>query len=204
MKLKSLILLAALIIGGGCSCDCEDYPNYYDVTGINADTHILAKRLGNQTESEYLLAINEKVDYDKLIIRLKPSMTYYGERRKSRGFSFVNSAYACKCSEGYPGWMGSKEQLSEIKIYSDTAFNPGGHSSDLLNQYFEIADMTGDTYDKFFDIDALLATKPLISLSIRLRLKAKPTGSLNHKFTIHYKLTNGEFYTATTQEIIFN
>lgn len=205
MKLKSLILLTALMIGGGCSCECEDYPNYFDVTGINADANVIARRLGNQTEGEYGLENNEKVDYNKFLIYLTPTKTYYGKGSKSIGFSFTNSAYACSCSEESPGWMGSVEQLSEIKIYSDSAFNLGESPSVLLNQYFEMAGMTADTDDDFFDLETVLATKPQLSIvSVRLRLKAKPTGSLNHKFSIQYKLTNGESYTATTQQIIFN
>jgi hypothetical protein len=203
MKLKSLILLVALMIGGGCSCDCENYPNYYDVKGISANALIIAKRLGNQTEAEYRLEVNEIVDYSKLVISLKSINTYYGERSNTVGFSLINSAYACSCAEEYPGYMGSKEQLSEIKIYSDAALNLGENPSELLNQYFEMAGMTGETYNDFFDLDQTLSTKPTLStFSVRLRLKAKPSGSMNHRFRIHYTLTNGETYTATTQEIM--
>lgn len=207
MKIKTLILLAILMIGG-CVCDCDDSerPNYYDITGINADSHILAKRLGNQTEGEYRLSINEKVSYDKLVIILIPTKTfYYGKKNKTMGLSFVNSAYACKCDDSMPGEMGSKEQLSEIKIYSDTPLNMGGNPSELLNQYFEMSGLTGDTYDKFFDLETVLNSKPVLSiLPFKFRLKAKPTAALNYKFTFHIKLTNGESYIATTQEIVFN
>jgi hypothetical protein len=120
-------------------------------------------------------------------------------------FSFVNSAYACKCDASMPGWMGSKEQLSEIKIYSNTALNEGGSSSELLNQYFEMSGITEGTYDKFFDLEAILRAKPVLSTqTVRLRLKAQPTGASNHRFTIHFKLTNGESYIATTPEIVYN
>ncbi len=205
MKLKSLILLAVLMIGGGCLCDCEDQPNYYNVTGINAVANVLAERFGNQTEREYKLENNEKVDYNKLIIQLIPTKTYYGKKSETIGFSFVNSAYACKCGELSPGEMGSTERLSEIKIYSDAAFTSGGSSSELLNQYFEIAGMTYETYREFFDLNSVLINKPVLStFEVKLRLKTKPTGIMNHKFTIQYKLTNGESYTATTQEVMFN
>ena len=117
----------------------------------------------------------------------------------------MNSAHACSCAEEAPGQMGSTERLSEIKISSDAAFTSGGNSSELLNQYFEMAGLTEGTTNEFFNLESLLNTKPMLSVyAVRLRLKSKPTGSLNHKFTIQYKLTNGESYTATTQEIMFN
>ena len=99
--------------------------------------------------------------------------------------------------------MGSKEEISEIKIFSNVPFSTSGNASDLLNQYFEISGLGQD--DNFMDIDAVLATKPRLGLrTIKLRLKSKPEGELTHRFTIQYKQANGESYSATTQQIRFN
>ena len=116
-------------------------------------------------------------------------------------FSFVSSAYACKCSEEFPGRLGSVEQVSEIKIFSKSPFRKEGNSSELLNEYFEIG---WGWEGSFSDIDAFVATKPkFANRSIKLRLKLRPDGASTHQFTIHYKQTNGESYSTTTQEIRF-
>jgi hypothetical protein len=80
-------------------------------------------------------------------------------------FSFVNSANACSCSEEFPGQLGSVEQVSDIKIFSNSPFRNAGNPSELLNQYFEIG--WGET---FSDIDAFVLTKPKFATrSIKLR-----------------------------------
>ncbi|MEJ6981563.1 hypothetical protein WG906_13940 [Pedobacter sp. P351] len=95
--------------------------------------------------------------------------------------------------------MGSVEQVSDIKIFSNSPFRNAGNPSELLNQYFEIG--WGET---FSDIDAFVVTKPKFSTrSIKLRLKSRPDGASTHQFTIHYKQANGESYSTTTQEIMF-
>ncbi|MEJ6981564.1 hypothetical protein WG906_13945 [Pedobacter sp. P351] len=95
MKPKLALLILVFMTGGGCSCDCEDYPDYFDITGMNTEVTHLETRLGNQQPGEYLLEASATVEFDKIYIYLKPSVSFYGTRNKTISFSFVNSAYAC-------------------------------------------------------------------------------------------------------------
>lgn len=207
MKLRIVILLLIFNLGGGCSCDCDKVPKYFDVNGMNAKVSQLEKRFGNQDESEYLLDSAQQVSYDKLIITLVPNVTYYGTVSMFKNISFISAAYACSCGDNMPGTGGTIEQISEINIVSAQPFTSSGTTAEPLNKYFEIYDFTatGTAPRKFVDLDSLVNTRPKLPwLPIRLRLKTRPTGSLTHKFTIQYKQTNGEVYTTRTQEIKFN
>ena len=202
MKLKIFFLLVIFNFVGGCSCDCKA-PRYLDVTGLTVNVRHLTKLYPTLPPVFDDLDSTQKVDFDSLGIGVSATGNYYGLVQPS-SFSFISSAYACKCPMGGSG--GSLERIQEIKIVSAYPFTASGSANDLLNQYFDVVDFTHrELPQPLVNLDALIPTHPKLTQSgFFLRLKTKPTGSKKHKFTIKYTQTNGEIYSVTTQEILFN
>lgn len=57
--------------------------------------------------------------------------------------------------------------------------------------------------NNFEDLNKFMLAKPNAYPFLILRLKSKPTSSLKHQFTIIYKQTNGETYSAKTPLVEF-
>lgn len=203
-KFKIIFLLAILNLGG-CS-NCKDIPKYFDINGLTADLKQITTVYEDGSFSDEHIDSNAKVNFDKFIIQLTPNTTYYGDNSIFDKFDFSSlfiSKAMAKCMN--PGYEGSLERISEINIFSSYQFTNSGLTTDTLSKYFDIdGDGYKGSYLKRIDLVTFTKTNPQPLQQIHLILKAKPDGSLKHKFTVQYKQTNGETYTVTTPTIEFN
>ncbi len=179
-------------------CNCDDVGEYFDINSMSVKASLKGQTLSADT--------NIPVDFDAYDIHLIFGKRYYSQASSPFNCSNIlfNTAYACKCDQ--EGGSGSKEIIERISLFSNNKFDSLGNVSDTLNKYFELSGTDGyyRLQTDFKDLDSVLATKPKAYFQITLRLKTKPTGSLQHQFTIEYKQTNGEIYRATLPTIRFN
>jgi hypothetical protein len=178
-------------------CNCDDVGEYFDINSMSVKASSKGQTLSADT--------NVRVDFDAYDIHLIFGKRFYSQASSPFNCSNIlfNTAYACKCKQ--EGVLGSKEIIERISIFSNNKFDSLGNTSDTLNSYFEVTG--GKNYtpiNDFKDLNTFLLTKPKAFENIYIRLKTKPTGSLQHQFTIEYKQTNGEIYKATLPTIRFN
>ncbi len=178
-------------------CNCDDVGEYFDINSMSVKASSKGQTLSADT--------NIRVDFDAYYIDLNFVKRYYSQASSPFNCSNIlfNTAYACKCKQD--GYLGSKETLEGIAIFSNNKFDSLGNVRDNLSKYFELSSQN-EYYISipFADMDSVVNTKPNAFSQITLRLKTKPTGSLQHQFTIEYKQTNGEIYRATLPTIRFN
>ena len=206
-KVLYTLILLGLINLASCLDNCKNTPKNYDIQGFKTVIKQIMDTLPNQSFTLYPLDSTMKVDYDRFVIELEADLVYYGCNREADKFNFsyffINSAMATECAE--PGYHGTSEQISEISIFSSNHFISGGATTDTLSRYFNVSLYQYQwQFSVPMDLDSLVATHPHPPKILRLLLKEKPTGSAKHKFTIHYKQSNGEFYTLTTPTVEFN
>lgn len=204
--IRIAILLAVFNLGGCCPSDCEDIAKHFDINGFSASVRQITTTYSDGSFLHAPLDSTATVDFDRFVIELIPTMTFYGDNSKfNRSYfnnPFVNAAFACKCNG--PGYEGSLERISDILIFSSYPFTELGATADTLSHYFDIAGLEGSYgYLRPVDLETFTATTPLALREIQLKLKVKPSGSLKQKFTVQYKQTNGEVYTLTTPTVEF-
>lgn len=200
---KILILILIFNFGGCCSSDCDKVPKYLNIEGLDITVNKITNTYNDDSFSTSPFDTNNTIDFDKLLIELTATGSYFGQNKTFNiGDFFVNSAYACKCAG--PGHQGSTENISDIVIVSNNPFLSTSSSSDTLSQFFNISGFADNQFIKPTDLVAYVSTQPRALKILNLTLKVKPTGSNEHKFTITYKQTNGEIYEITTPTIKFN
>ena len=196
MKKPLYICLVALALNIYSCCNCDDVPDYFDITGMKVQ---LTKK--NKTES---IDTNLAVAYDNFFIDISFNKTFYScvNNKLDLQNLLFNSLYACKCVEA--GFSGSKESIEGIFVFSNNKFDSIGTASDTLNKYFEISGSKSNySTTAFADLNSVILTKPNAFTNFSLRLKKAPSSALKHEFTIIYKQTNGEVYSAKTPTIEF-
>ena len=175
----------------GC-CNCDEAKKYFDVNGISAKGY----KMG-QTGS---LDSTEKVSLEEYYIDLTFSKTYYTECKQKFDFSnlLFTEVYACKCA--MDGSSGTTEQIDSIQIFSSYVFDNSIGVNESISKYFTVITNVGSQVNLY----EYTQSKPNPALFyLRLKLNTKPTVSLKQQFTIVYKQTNGETYTAKTSLIEF-
>lgn len=202
-KAFKIFTLFLLFNFGGCiTCNCDFVKKYIDIQGFEVEVEKITDYYSDSSTSAISFNTNDSIDFDKLQISLTARGNYYGQSSFQLGSFFVNSLYACSCAPH--GYLGSKEQISEITILSNNPFLAAGNSADTLNQYFKISGYYGTEHFKPTDLVTFLSYQPRALDEINLTLKTPPTGSKEHIFRIIYKQTNGETYEITTPKIKFN
>lgn len=194
-KLTHLIIIVTSINIYSC-CNCDEPGKFYDIIGMNALVNLKGKSAPLDT--------NLAVDFKNLYINLNFDKRIYSQKncKENSPIMFFTPAYACKCDEG--GESGSKEIIEQINIFSNNQFDSSGNVADTLNKYFEMyGSIVYYSTTGFQDLNSFLSAKPNAFTNITLRLKSNPTASFKHQFTIVYKQTNGETYTAKTPLIEF-
>jgi hypothetical protein len=141
-----------------------------------------------------------KVKLEEYYIDLTYSKTYYSECNQQFDFSnlLFTNAYACKCA--MDGSYGTTEKIDSIQIFSYYLFDSSSGVNESISKYFTVVTNVGNQVN----LNEYMQSKPNPSLfNLRLKLNTNPTASLKHQFTIVYKQTNGETYTAKTPLVEF-
>lgn len=194
-KLTYLIIIAILLNVYSCS-KCKDSEKFFDITGMNVGV--------NLNEISAPLDTNLAVDFGKFYINLNFTKRLYSEINYQENLPnlFFRPVYALDCADD--GQKSSEETIESISIFSNNQFDSLGNVADTLNKYFEMyGSIMHYSTTGFQDLNSFLSAKLNAFTNITLRLKSNPTSSLKHQFTIVYKQTNGETYTAKTPLIEF-
>lgn len=202
-EFKIITLFLIFNFGGCCSRDCDNIPKFINIEGFDVNVKTITNIYGDGSISSTQFDTNNLIDYDKVLIELQATTSYFGQT-KSFDYSnlFISSAYACKCDN--PGYQGSTEHISDIIILSSNPFLSTSSSSDTISQFFNISGFNGNQFFPPTDLVSFISTQPRAMSRINLTLKAQPTGSNEHSFTIIYKQTNGEVYELATPTVKFN
>ena len=194
-KLIYLIIISVLLNVYSCN-KCRDSEKFFDIIGLNVGV--------NLNEISAPLDTNLAVDFGKFYINLNFTKRLYSEINYQENLPnlFFSPVYALDCADD--GQKSSEETIESISIFSNNKFDSLGNLTDTLNKYFEIsANKLYYSTTNFEDLNTFIQTKSKAFTNITLRLKSNPTASLKHQFTIVYKQTNGETYTAKTPLIEF-
>lgn len=192
MKKVFWIFTVAMALNIYSCCNCVEVKRYFDVNGFSAKGY----KMG-QTGS---LDSTAKVNFEEYYIDLTFNKTYYSECKQQFDFSnlLFTNAYACKCV--MDGSYGTTEKIDSIQIFSSYLFDSSIGVNESISKYFTVITNVGSQ----INLNEYTQSKPNPSLFyLRLKLNTKPTSSLKHQFTIVYKQTNGETYTAKTPLIEF-
>jgi hypothetical protein len=191
-------LLILLLLPWGCSFDdCGDFTRrYVDITGLEGSNVLLLEGGYSIVED---LSPGTEVIYHQYGINLLPRAVF-PESLTRAGFSFTPGAYACSPPTPQPS-----EQISDLAIFSDADYMQAGSNrsisaGDTLNAVFNIYDYYSGRIvglpDFLMDEDIAASEQGII-----LQPSAAPGVAQNHRFTVHYRLSNGEFYELSLPEV---
>lgn len=199
MRLKSLsrgFLPVLLLLLAACTDenDCGDVGgnSYTNITGLTGSAvHFNnAGYYGFET-----LKDSSAVMYGNFGLRLLPEVEYYAlQKQKMPKGSWFSAAYACSPMPPRPS-----EKIADITVFSHADYVQGSSSKvlaagDTLNSVFEIYDYYSGRIvglPDFLADDDLMASEE----GFVLRPAVAVASPQLHQFTVHYRLTNGEFYT---------
>lgn len=191
----SLTLLLLLNIGcfddGGCGSFNNQFIDIKEVSGTNV-------ALGSSYSAFVELGEGATVTYTEFGIRAIPEVTYQSEMAEVSG---GYNAYACSPVAPQP-----TEEIAEIVVFSAAPYAQSSSSKvfaagDTLNTIIKIYEPYSGRIvglpDLFMDDDVMASDYPFT-----LQLTSAPQEPTEHQFTIHYRLTNGEFYEFTTDPVV--
>jgi hypothetical protein len=205
---KALVLL--LLVTGQLSCqeitggDCN-FPAqpFYDIQSISLQNwQIISDSSVSYPEVE-AFNTTQPIAFTKLLIRLAADVKYYAVTASPKPFSFMSAAYAC--SPPNPGYKGTKERVSSIRITSSFDFDAAHPAGSSLNDVFKLQ-YAGPQRDPLpaMEIDFFLAQdQPTPPEWLNLKLKQKPDNQIQN-FQIEYEFTNGEKYTLQSGELLID
>lgn len=188
-----------LMMLGCAETDCGEGPGYINITGIQG------KNVQFQGEGYTLmepLSENSQILYSQYGLSVQPEATYYNVTVQVRpSFSFFSAAYACDPPTPQPS-----EEIADIAIVSSADYVQASSSKvlaagDTLNSIFIIYDYHSGRIvglpDFLIDVKLKASDAGFI-----LRPSVAPASPQLHQFTVHYHLTNGEFYTFTADSVV--
>jgi hypothetical protein len=178
--------------------DCGPFPTtYYDITGLTSQNKQLNDRGYRNAET---LPDSAEVSFDQYALAIYPATEVISRANPSAlGGSFA--AYACSPPQPEPS-----ELVEEIAIFSDTDFQQASSdkvlaAGDTLNGLFQIADFYSG---KITGLTTFLEREKEIAATgegFFLILLSQPKEAATHRFTLHYRLDNGEFYSFTAAPV---
>lgn len=200
MQMKDIIrisLTMLLILNVGCfdGDDCGSFKEQLiDVEGISGAN----VALGNSYSNFITLGERATVVYTEFGIRATPEATYRSETAQvTGGFQ----AYACSPAAPQPS-----EEIADIAVFSTADYTQATSSKviaagDTLNSIIKIYEPYSGRIvglpDLLVDEDLMASDDPFT-----LQLVSAPREATEHQFTVHYRLTNGEFYQFTTKPVV--
>ncbi len=194
-------LLCFLLVALGCTeNDCGGFErqntNITDMEGYS-----IRYESDNYTATTPLEA-NAEIAYGQYGIAVNPVVEYYSHtiNRNLVFFSLFPAAYACSPPPPQPS-----EEIADIAIFSNNDYRQAGSSKvivagDTLNSLFNVYDYYSGRIVGLPDflIDEGLQAS---DLGMVLRLVVPPVSAEQYQFTVHYRLTNNEFYSITTEPV---
>jgi len=189
--------------GWGCDFgeDCGSATtSFYDVTGLSGQNMQLNDRGYRNAET---LADSAAVQFDKYAIAVYPSVETVS-LKESQPTYWLPAAYACSPLPPQP-----IELVTDIAVFSDTDVQQADSdkvlaAGDTLNSLFEIYDLYSGNITgliTFLDREKEIGAS---ADGFFLTLVSQPKESATHRFTVHYHLDNGEFYSVTTAPVTVN
>lgn len=190
----SASLLAVLMSLAACNhddCGGLGGATYIDITSIAGSLVYFPDSEGYDADT---LDTSLSIPYDQLGLRVSPQSTYFSARQATPKGSWFGTAYACS-----PALPQPSEEIAGITVFSDADYRQASSSKviaagDTLNPVFEIYDYYSGRIvglPDFLVDDGLKASDQ----GFVLRPSVAVTTMQQHQFTVHYRLTNGEFYT---------
>nr|WKN38507.1 hypothetical protein K4G66_07300 [Tunicatimonas sp. TK19036] len=190
----SLTLLLLLNVGCSGGDDCGSFKEQFvDIEGLTGANVALGGSYSNFVE----LGEGATVAYTEFGIRAMPETTYRSETAEvSGGFQ----AFACSPPAPQPS-----EEIADIAVFSSSPYAQASSSKvfaagDTLNSIIKIYEPYSGRIvglpDLFMDENLMASDYPFT-----LQLVSEPREAAEHQFTVHYRLTNGEFYQFTTDAI---
>lgn len=194
-----LMLSTALIIPWSCvEDDCGGLQNQkINTVGITVNNTLLLE--GGYSIEKQLVA-EEKVSYKRFGLQVLPEVAYLSMVKDKLKSSFISAAYACSPMSV------STEEIQDIAIFSDEDYIQKNSqkvvvAGDTLNSLFNIYDYNSG---RIVGLPDFLIDKGLEASEegFILQPAVAPEQEQKHEFTIHYRLTNGEFYEVSAEAII--
>ncbi|WPP53593.1 hypothetical protein [Catalinimonas niigatensis] len=194
------ILSLTLLMPWGCNTDdCGDLggPQYFDITNV-VITNVRLIEDGYSIEES--LAANSSIPYQRFGLHLMPAADYISMENHQPGSGLFPAAYACSPMPPQP-----TEEIADIAIFSNTDFIQANSTrvvaaGDTLNSLFNIYDRYSGRIvglPDFLVDDHLKASDE----GFILQPAVMPAAEQAHEFTVHYRLTNNEFYSVTTMPV---
>ncbi len=195
-----VVLLLSLLFGGSCQQnDCgRGGPSHVNITGLTGANLLL------ETENYYsrdALPATTAVTYYNYGLQVTPQATYFSYQPQTKPRAgFFPAAYACSPVPPQPS-----EEIADIAVFSQADYRQANSTKvlaagDTLNAVFEIYDYHSGRIVGLPDflVDEKLAAS---ETGFVLRPIVAPADPQAHQFTLHYRLTNGEFYTFTADSV---
>ena len=202
MRVFKTTVLTVIFLSGGWGCEWGDNcgpfsTTYYDVTGLTGQN----KQLNDQGyRNAEILPDSGEVSFDQYALAIYPA-TEVISRVSTPAFGGSSAAYACSPPQPEPS-----ELVEEIAIFSDIDFQQASSdkvlaAGDTLNGLFQIADFYSG---KITGLTTFLEREKEIAATDEgffLILLSQPKEATTHRFTVHYRLDNGEFYSFTAAPV---
>ncbi|SDL81819.1 hypothetical protein SAMN05421823_108188 [Catalinimonas alkaloidigena] len=182
-----LLLGCALMVGCdgmNCGSGTSTYPDVQGVSGMPVRLELV-----NGTLSTIETAVRDTLRFDVMGLQLTTEKRWLSLRKKA-ATSILPIAYACD-----PVPPEFRERLAGVYVFSDTDYDAFSPAGDTLNPVFDVM-FTSFAEENLrpTDLTTFLASQPLVKDVLYLRPKSPPAHAGTHRFTVHFYLTNGEFY----------
>lgn len=199
-NLHNIGWLSCLLLLMGCyENDCGETSSFTNITGLSG----VNLRLGGEGYfNTDTLDEGAEVEYHQYALKLFPEVTYYSyQEKEQQNPGFFSAAYGCSPLPPQPS-----EEIADIAIFSNVDYIQASSSKilaagDTLNGIFEIYDYYSGRIvglpDFLIDEDLKASDQGFI-----LQPASAPASPQSHQLTVHYCLTNGEFYTFTAEPVV--
>lgn len=169
-----------------CGDDVDKVSPYFKIKNIN---------IYNQSVNGSAFKSNDEIRFTEHRLYVYISPEYYAHNSSMTGFKTI------ACSPPEPGYMGTNERISQIKITSDRDFDDKHNANTSLNDL--ILANTSSVASKKTLNDYLQEVKNTPSINgILLYFSSPPSQKQSQIFTVEYTLTNGKTFTSKTLPIV--
>lgn len=196
--LKGILGLLLMIPLACVTDDCGDFKEQYiNLTEISGSNFELIEDGYSIKQS---LDANGRVRYDRFGLQILPVVEYLGLENVKPVQGLIPTAYACSPAPSEP-----TEEIADITIFSSAEYTQANSTrimaaGDTLNALFNIYDRYSGRIVGLTDFlveDHLKASDQ----GFILQPAVMPAAEQTHEFTVHYRLTNNEFYSVTTMPV---